>query len=115
MTRYFFAGGMMPSDELLAMYQDDLKLLDQWRWSGVHYQRTSNAWLERLDANRDKIVDVLKDTYGSDQSNRWMQRWRIFFMACAEMFGYRNGSEWWVSHYLFEKPSSGQQVSEPIA
>ncbi len=115
MTRYFFAGGMMPSDDLLAMYQEDLKLLEQWRWSGVHYQRTSNAWLARLDENREQIVSVLKDTYGSGQANRWMQRWRIFFMACAEMFGYRNGSEWWVSHYLFELPSTSQPEIEKVS
>lgn len=112
MTRYFFAGGMMPSDGLLATYQKDLKLLDQWQWSGTHYQRTSNAWLKRLDENRDEILKVLRETYGSDHANRWMQRWRIFFMACAEMFGYRNGSEWGVSHYLFEKPSAMQLRSE---
>lgn len=103
MTRYFFAGGMMPSDDLLAQYQRDLSLREQWCWDGTHYQRTANAWLVNLDENREWILRVFASTYGPTEAQRWLQRWRIFFMACAELFGYRNGDEWRVSHYLFEK------------
>jgi cyclopropane-fatty-acyl-phospholipid synthase len=104
MSRHFFSGGMMPSDELALRFQDRLRLLARWRWDGTHYERTANAWLENLDARREAALEVLSTTYG-DSAPQWLQRWRVFFMACAELFGYRGGQEWWVSHYLFERPA----------
>jgi cyclopropane-fatty-acyl-phospholipid synthase len=104
MSRHFFSGGMMPSDELALRFQDPLRLLRRWRWDGRHYERTANAWLANLDTHREPALAVLAATYGADQAALWLQRWRIFFMACAELFGHRHGQEWWVSHYLFERP-----------
>lgn len=104
MTRYFFTGGMMPSDSLLMHHQRDLRLIDHWRWNGRHYERTCNAWLENMDRQRESLTPIFQATYGTDEAERWWQRWRIFFMACAELFGYADGNEWWVAHYLFEKP-----------
>lgn len=106
MSRHFFSGGMMPSDELPALFQQDLRLLTRWRWDGRHYQKTANAWLANLDAQREAVMPVLAATYGVAHAELWLQRWRIFFMACAELFGYRRGQEWWVSHYLFERPEA---------
>lgn len=103
MTDYFFTGGMMPSDRLFAYYQQHLRLIKQWRWNGMHYERTSNAWLNLQDTNRQAILPILESTYGKEHAKRWNQRWRMFFMACAEMFGYCQGNEWWISHYLFNK------------
>jgi cyclopropane-fatty-acyl-phospholipid synthase len=103
MSRYFFSGGMMPSDDLALRFQEDLRCLERWRWDGRHYESTANAWLANLDRNRSQALAVLAATYGPDEASRWLQRWRIFFMACAELFGYRDGQEWWVSHYLFER------------
>ncbi|MEZ6066914.1 MAG: cyclopropane-fatty-acyl-phospholipid synthase family protein [Planctomycetaceae bacterium] len=102
MTRYFFAGGMMPSDHLLSRYQNELTLIDHWRWSGEHYERTSNAWLKTMDDRAAEVDQLLRQAYGEDWAV-WRQRWRIFFMACAELFGYQQGREWFVAHYLFSK------------
>jgi cyclopropane-fatty-acyl-phospholipid synthase len=103
LSRHFFAGGMMPSDELPLHFPHDLRLLQRWRWDGRHYEKTANAWLANLDANRAVVMPVLADTYGTAFAPMWLQRWRVFLMACAELFGYRDGQEWWVSHYLFER------------
>lgn len=102
MSRYFFSGGMMPSDELAGRFQDKLRLAARWRWDGTHYERTANAWLANMDANADLLTPVLEAIYNGE-AELWRGRWRIFFMVCAELFGYRNGQEWWVSHYLFER------------
>jgi cyclopropane-fatty-acyl-phospholipid synthase len=101
MSRHFFSGGMMPSDELPLRFQDHLALQTRWRWDGRHYERTANLWLANMDANRARIWPVLEATYGKADAQRWWNRWRMFFMACAELWGYNDGQEWWVSHYLF--------------
>lgn len=103
MSQYFFSGGMMPSDDLPLYFQDDLKLLDKWRWDGTHYEKTANAWLQLMDQNHQALTPVLASIYGPADAEMWRQRWRIFFMACAELFGYNHGQTWWVSHYLFAK------------
>lgn len=103
MSQYFFSGGIMPSDDLPLVFQDDLRFLQRWRWDGTHYEKTANAWLANMDANADSITPILAASYGEANVTQWRNRWRIFYMACAELFGYNNGQEWWVSHYLFEK------------
>jgi len=103
MSQYFFSGGMMPSDDLPLWFQEDLRMVNRWRWSGSHYQKTANSWLENIDFNADLVLPIVRDIYGENEGEKWLNRWRLFFMACAELFGYNNGNEWWVSHYLFEK------------
>ena len=102
-TRYFFSGGTMPSHDLLLYFQNDLKIERHWKVSGTHYARTSEAWLQAMDANRKAITPILEKTYGIKEADKWRAYWRIFFMSCAELWGYRNGEEWLVSHYLFTK------------
>ena len=103
MSKYFFTGGIMPSDDLLFYFNDDLKVIDHWHVSGMHYHKTSEAWLQRMDANKAAIMPLFEETYGKDQALKWWVFWRIFFMSCAELWGFNNGEEWIVSHYLFAK------------
>ena len=103
MSRHFFSGGMMPSDDLALRFQSDLKLLQRWRWSGMHYAKTSEAWLAHMDAQRAELWPVLEATYGREQAATWWMRWRLFFMSCAELFAFDGGECWRVGHYLFEK------------
>ena len=104
MGRYFFTGGLMPAADTLLWFQRDLRIEQQWRLSGTHYEKTANAWLVNQDARRGDVLDVLKRAYGTADAHLWHQRWRMFWMACAELFGYRDGNEWLVGHYLFAKP-----------
>ena len=103
MGRYFFTGGLMPAADTLLHFQDDLVLDDQWRLSGTHYEKTSNHWLANQDRNRDEVMQGLKQAYGEQDAARWFQRWRMFWMACAELFGYENGNQWLVAHYRFRR------------
>nr|MEE4268150.1 cyclopropane-fatty-acyl-phospholipid synthase family protein [Candidatus Krumholzibacteria bacterium] len=103
MARYFFTGGTMPSDDLLSRFDQDLKVAQSWQVPGEHYQKTCEAWLTRMDDQRNQVREILAGTYGADQVTRWWVRWRIFFMACAELFGYRGGREWFVGHYLLKR------------
>jgi cyclopropane-fatty-acyl-phospholipid synthase len=107
MGRYFFTGGIMPSEDLLLHHQRDLEVEAQWRVSGRHYEKTSNAWLARQDASRDAVTAALVEAYGRDEAEAWRQRWRMFFMACAELFGFRGGDEWFVTHVRMAPRSGG--------
>lgn len=101
MARRFFTGGMMPSDALLLHEQRDLELVDHWVLDGTHYQRTAEAWVDNIDARRAEVLPVLAAAYGADRAQAWRRNWRVFFLALAELWGYRGGREWLVSHYLF--------------
>lgn len=106
MSRYFFTGGIMPSNDLFSYFNEDLVIKAQWEVSGMHYHKTSEAWLKNMDAHKAEIMPLFKETYGNDQALKWWVYWRVFFMACAELWGYKNGTEWMVQHYLFSKRSN---------
>lgn len=106
MGKYFFTGGQMPARGLFTHFQKDFTLLKQWDWAGTHYQNTSDAWLANMDRHRAQIREVLAPVYGEKEVDRWIHRWRIFFLSVAELFGFDNGNEWGVTHYLFEKKAA---------
>lgn len=105
MAKYFFTGGMMPSDQLYLYFQDHFALQKHWRVPGTHYAKTSEAWLKNTTDHKAEILKLFAPVYGQDQALKWWVYWRIFFMACAELWGSYDGEEWFVSHYLFQKRS----------
>ncbi|MCA8965253.1 MAG: class I SAM-dependent methyltransferase [Planctomycetes bacterium] len=102
MARYFFTGGQMPADAQLLHFQDHLGVEGHWRVNGTHYQRTAEAWLRNFDRHREELRPVLRATYG-DRGPAMENLWRVFFLACAELWGYDRGNEWFVSHYRLAK------------
>ncbi len=100
--RHFFTGGQMPGRGLLPRFQKDLRLAQEWWWDGTHYGRTAEAWLANHDRRGDEVMEALRAAYGRE-ARRWNQRWRVFWMACAELFNYDRGREWGVAHYLFKR------------
>ena len=104
MAREFFSGGQMPSHKLLTCFSSRMKIEKDWRVEGTHYEKTSLAWLNKMDENKKEVLKLFEKTYGKNEASTWIQRWRIFFMSCEVLFGFNKGSEWGVSHYLFEKP-----------
>ena len=102
-AKYFFTGGIMPSDDLFSYFPEHFEIEQQWQVNGQNYQKTSEMWLHNMDKNKSKIIPILKETYGEDQFKKWWVYWRVFFMSCAELWGYHNGNEWIVSHYRFKK------------
>jgi len=101
MSKYFFTGGMMPSHDLFTRFQENLKLVTAWKVNGTHYARTSEHWLENMDRHRAEIMRLFARTYGENQALKWWVYWRVFYMSCAELWNFREGHEWHVSHYLF--------------
>jgi len=97
-VQHFFTGGIMPSHQLIRHFPDLFDVEAEWRWSGKHYARTAEHWLENFDANRDRIRQVLEPVYGAEL-DLWMRRWRLFFLATAGLFGHDDGATWGVSHY----------------
>jgi cyclopropane-fatty-acyl-phospholipid synthase len=102
MGRHFFSGGLMPAYDLFSHFQDDLHIAHRWKIDGRHYARTCWDWLANLDRNQRQLLDMFTLGLGPSEAKLALQRWRMFFMACAELFQYREGTEWFVAHYLFE-------------
>jgi cyclopropane-fatty-acyl-phospholipid synthase len=100
--RHFFTGGLMPSADTLLCFQRSVQLEYRWLVDGSHYQCSAEQWLAAQDRNRDAVMSVLREAYG-ESAQLWFQRWRMFWMACAELFGYADGTEWLVAHYRFRR------------
>ncbi len=106
MARNFFTAGQMQSHDLLLHFQRDLVLAERWAVGGRHYAQTAEAWLKRLDEHEQQLLPVLARTYGDGRERLWLANWRLFFLACAELWDYGGGEEWLVSHYLLQPRSS---------
>ena len=104
MGKYFFTGGIMPSADLIDRFDRDLVVTDRWTWNGRHYAKTCEAWLENMDRHREEILAFFRECYGPAAAT-WFRRWRVFFLACAELFAYGEGEEWMVAHYLLGRRS----------
>jgi cyclopropane-fatty-acyl-phospholipid synthase len=102
MSKYFFTGGIMPSDHLLLYFNEHFSIEQHWLVNGMHYSKTSEAWLKNMDAHKNEIMPLFEKTYGKDNALKWWVYWRIFYLSCAELWGYNKGEEWMVSHYLFK-------------
>jgi cyclopropane-fatty-acyl-phospholipid synthase len=102
MSQYFFTGGIMPSDNLLLYFTNNFIVENHWRINGRHYGKTSEAWLKNMELHKREIIPIFEKTYGAENALKWWIYWRIFFMSCAELWNFKNGNEWMVSHYLFK-------------
>jgi cyclopropane-fatty-acyl-phospholipid synthase len=103
MSRYFFTGGIMPSEQLFFHFNEDLTINQTWQVSGLHYSKTAEAWLKNMDEQKQTILNIFKKIYGNDEALKWFCYWRIFFLSCAELWSFAKGTEWYVCHYLFTK------------
>ncbi len=103
MAKYFFSGGIMPGKNLFHEFSDHIQITKQWDVDGTHYEKTSLAWLQNMDKHKKEIMPIMESTYGKENAVKWWAYWRVFFMSCEELFGLKNGQEWLVGHYLFEK------------
>lgn len=103
MSKYFFSGGMMPSDDYFTFYPEHFNIIDHVRYNGIHYSKTAEGWLENMDKNKEHVRAIFEKHYGKKEATKWIEYWRIFFMSCSELWKYNNGEEWFVSHYLMEK------------
>ena len=104
MAQHFFSGGQMPSQSLLLEFQEHLRHVESWQINGRHYAQTCEHWLINMDRHLDSIRPLFRECYGESEVTKWIVRWRVFFLACAELFAYQKGTEWGVTHYLFQKP-----------
>ncbi len=93
----------MPSTDTMLHFQEHLSIEQRWLVNGTHYQKTCNDWLKKTDQQKTTVIEAFQASYGKDHAELWFHRWRIFYMACAELFGLRNGREWMVAHFLFSK------------
>jgi len=101
MAETFFTGGTMPGKNLLSFFNKDLVIEGQWAVNGKHYSKTLEAWLVRLDENKKRVLELFRETYGEGNEHKWLFNWRLFNIACSELFHLHDGNEWFVSHYRF--------------
>jgi cyclopropane-fatty-acyl-phospholipid synthase len=115
MAKYFFSGGTMPSHDLLLFFQQHLALQSLWWVNGTHYSRTLEAWLRNQDRERRAVLAIFERTYGRGQAVKWFVYWRLFYLACSELFNFNGGEEWGVGLYLFQKPAAGEGAPPRVA
>jgi cyclopropane-fatty-acyl-phospholipid synthase len=105
MSKYFFSGGLMPGQKLFENFQEHLSLIKHWPVNGTNYGKTARAWLNNMDKNKEKILEIFRAHYPAGEDKKWFNYWRIFYMSCEELWNYKGGNEWLVGHYLFSNKS----------
>lgn len=98
-AQHFFTGGVMPSQDLMHQFPDLFAVEQTWTWNGVNYARTAEDWLANMDANPERVLALMRETYGAENARLWVRRWRRFYLATAGLFGNDGGRTWAVTHY----------------
>ena len=102
MERHFSAGSMIMSPDLLFLI-DGVTVVEQWLVNGKQFQRSANLWLQNMDKHKKDIIRILEKESDLASSIATFNRWRIYFLTISESYGYNQGSEWMIAHYLITK------------
>ena len=102
MTEHFFSGGNFKFADYFLHTQEHFRVAERWAVDGMHYAKTCEAWLQRMDQHKPVALKLLASIYGKPHATTWWVRWRLFYLSCAELFKFNNGQEWFVTHTLLQ-------------
>ncbi|MFM8387591.1 MAG: SAM-dependent methyltransferase [Planctomycetia bacterium] len=108
MARHFFTGGLMPAADLLGRLSIPFRVEEAWTVDGRHYAQTAARWRENLDRERAEVERILAGAGAGGEAHLAAGRWRLFFLACEELFGFDKGREWPVVHARLVPTSAGR-------
>ena len=116
MGKHFLKGKIVPEHSIIKSLDKVIgKSLEpeaEYKVNGRHYSKTAEAWLMLLDSEKARIIKLLEQAYGKEQAKLWFNRWRVYFLMLSEAFRMREGTEWFVSHYLLKRFKPGEKKEE---